>query len=354
MSRSAALLPHAEMVQAMLASDQSYDGVFYTAVRTTGIFCRPTCPARKPKPENVEFFATTDEALAAGYRPCKRCRPLQLPADTPDWVSTMLTHADRHPSKRWSDADITAAGVDPVRLRRWCRLHFGMTFHAWLRSRRLGAALVSLCDGESIDGTALDQGYESTSGFRDAFSKTFATTPARARDATPLLFRRLTTPLGPMIAMAESRGLVLLEFVDRPALVAEVEELKQRHGYAVAPGTMAHLDHVEQELREYFAGKRRVFTVPLITPGSPFEQATWTLLRAIPFGETRTYGGLAALLGRPGAARAVGLANGRNRVAIVVPCHRVIGADGNLTGYGGGKPRKAFLLRLERDVLAMA
>jgi len=342
------------MLEAMLTSDPSYDGVFFTAVRTTGIFCRPTCPARKPKPENVEFFSSADEALAAGYRPCKRCRPLQLPADTPDWVNSILSRADEHPAKRWSDADIAATGVDPVRLRRWCREHFSMTFHSWLRARRLGAALVSLRDGEGIDGAALEQGYESTSGFRDAFGKAFTTTPARARDATPLLFRRLTTPLGPMIAMAEPRGLVLLEFVDRPALVAEVGELKQRYGYAVAPGDHAHLDHVEQELREYFAGRRRVFDVPLTTPGSPFEQATWTLLRAIPFGETRTYGQLAARLGRPGAARAVGTANGRNRLAIVVPCHRVIGADGNLTGYGGGKPRKAFLLRLERDVLAMA
>lgn len=348
------LPPRAEMVQAMLTCDPAYEGVFYTAVRTTGIFCRPTCTARKPRPENVDFYVTADEALAAGFRPCKRCRPLQPPADTPDWVALLLARAEAMPSRRWSDKEILAQGVDPVRLRRWCRQHFGMTFHAWLRARRLGAALDSLRGGESIDGAALEHGYASTSGFREAFGKTFATTPGRGRDAGVLLFRRLSTPLGPMIAMVEARGLVLLEFVDRPALTAEIEALKHRHGYAVAPGSHPHLDRIEAELGEYFAGKRRVFDVPLWMPGSVFEQAVWALLRDIPFGATWSYGQMAERLQRPGAARAVGTANGRNRLAVVVPCHRVVGADGSLTGYGGGKPRKAFLLRLERDVLACA
>lgn len=143
-----------------------------------------------------------------------------------------------------------------------------------------------------------------------------------------LAFDRIETPLGPMIAMAEERGLVLLEFLDRPALVAEIEELRARHGYVVAPGTSPHLEAVAGELQ-----------VPLHTPGSAFEVAVWNDLRAIPFGETSTYGEMAERLGRPGAAREVGRANGSNRIAIVVPCHRVIGADGSLVGYGGGKTK---------------
>src|SRR6185369_7578478 len=141
---------------------------------------------------------------------------------------------------------------------------------------------------------------------------------------------------------------------DRPALTAEIEELRTKYGYAVAPGTNSHLKTVEEELAKYFAGELRRFTVPLKTPGSEFEMSVWKALQEIPFGETRTYGEIATALGKPSACRAVGLANGRNRMSIVVPCHRVIGADGSLTGYGGGKPRKAFLLRLERDARMMA
>lgn len=346
------LPPRAEMLRAMLACDPAYEGVFYTAVRTTRIFCRPTCPARKPKPENVEFHASAEAALAAGFRPCKRCRPLQLPADTPDWVARILARAETAPAQRWSDAQVLALGEDPVRLRRWCHRHFGMTFHAWLRARRLGAALGSLLDGDSIEGAAYEHGYASSSGFRDAFRAAFSTTPGRGRDACMLLFRRIATPLGPMIAMAEPRGLVLLEFLDRPALTGEVQALRHRHGYAVAPGSHPHLAQAERELGEYFAGARQDFQVPVWTPGSDFEQAVWARLREVPFGATCSYAEIAAGVGRPGAARAVGTANGRNRLAIVVPCHRVVGADGSLTGYGGGMARKAFLLRLERDVLA--
>jgi AraC family transcriptional regulator of adaptative response/methylated-DNA-[protein]-cysteine methyltransferase len=222
-----------------------------------------------------------------------------------------------------------------------------MTFHAWLRSRRLGIALGGIKQGESIDNAAFDSGYESLSGFRDAFQKSFHTTPGRAAHSEPLLFTRLTTPLGPMIAMAEQRGLVLLEFLDRPALTKEIEELQNRHGYAVAPGHNGHLQQIEAELAQYFAGKRTEFNVPLHLPGSAFARQVWAELMKIPYGQTTTYGAIAAQLGKPGASRAVGLANGQNRLAIILPCHRVIGADGSLTGYGGGQPRKAFLLRLE-------
>lgn len=342
------LPPRAEMLHAFLAGDRSYEGIFYTAVRTTGIFCRPTCSARKPKPENVDFYASADDAMAAGFRPCKRCRPLEAPA-APAWVQQILDEAERGEDRRWSDDALRARGIDPVRLRRWCKQHLGMSFHAWLRSRRLGRALGSLKAGDSVDAAAIDHGFESSSGFREALGKTFGASAAALREATPLYFRRLLTPLGPMIAMAEAKGLVLLEFLDRPALAAELEELKTRYGYAAAPGSHAHLDQAEAELGEYFAARRQRFDVPLAAPGKPFESMVWQRLLGIPYGETLSYGELARDVGKPGAARIAGWACGRNRIAIVVPCHRVVAADGALTGYGGGKARKAFLLRLERD-----
>ncbi len=300
-------------------------------------------------PENVEFFANAEEALAAGFRPCLRCKPLDAASDAPEWVRDLLAQVTALPARRWTDEDLIAAEIDPTRVRRWFKQQFGMTFHDFIRARRLGLALDSLKNGHSLDDAALDHGYESLSGFRDGIRKTFGTTPARASGAEILRYTRIATPLGPMIAMAEDRGLVLLEFIDRPALTAEIEELRTKHGYAVAPGTSPHLKAIEKQLAMYFAGELQQFTVPLITPGNQFEVSVWKQLLEIPFGETRTYGEIATTLGKPSAGRAVGLANGRNRIAIVVPCHRVIGADGSLTGYGGGKPRKAFLLRLERD-----
>lgn len=350
---AAVLPPHAEMVRAMLERDTAYEGVFFTAVKTTGIFCRPSCTARKPKPENVEFFAHADECLCAGYRACLRCKPLDAAAIAPDWVQRLLNAVDADRERRWSDAQLLAEGIEPLKLRRWFKQHFGMTFHAWLRTRRLGMALGGIRQGTSIDHAAFDSGYQSLSGFRDAFQKSFHITPGRAANSEPLLFTRLTTPLGPMIAMAEQRGLVLLEFLDRPALTREVEALQNRYGYAIAPGHNAHLQQIEVQLADYFAGKLTQFSVPLHLPGSAFAREVWAALLQIPYGHTSTYGAIAAGLGKPGASRAVGLANGHNRLSIVVPCHRVIGADGSLTGYGGGQPRKAFLLRLENAALQM-
>lgn len=345
-STIASLPPRAEMLRAFMASDRSYEGIFYTAVRTTGIFCRPTCPARKPRPENVDFYPSADDALSAGYRPCKRCRPLEVPA-APDWVQRILDEAERT-DRRWSDAMLTDRGVDPVRLRRWCKEHLGMSFHAWVRSRRLGRALGSLKAGDPVDTAAYDHGYESSSAFREALGKAFGVSAAALRESTPLYYRRLATPLGPMLAMAEEAGVVLLEFLDRPALTAELEELKARYGYAAAPGEHPHLDRLERELVEYFEGRRQRFEVPLAARGRPFEEAVWQRLRDIPYGETLSYGDLALGVGKPGGARVAGWACGRNRIAIAIPCHRVVAADGGLTGYGGGKARKAYLLDLER------
>ncbi|TXR49232.1 methylated-DNA--[protein]-cysteine S-methyltransferase [Phyllobacterium endophyticum] len=164
--------------------------------------------------------------------------------------------------------------------------------------------------------------------------------------------KTVETPIGPMIAMAGDEGLSLLEFHDRPALPLEVEELEKRYGYLIENGDNVVLDQVTREVSAYFAGTLTTFETPLATPGMPFQLQIWESLRAIPYGETRTYGGIARELGRPGSSRAVGAANGQNRIAIVVPCHRVIGADGSLTGYGGGKRRKRFLLDLEHRVLA--
>lgn len=337
------------MLAAMRARDRSFDGVFFTAVRTTGIFCLPSCGAKTPLPKNVTFHATARDALLAGYRPCKRCRPLAPVGTAPEWLAPLLAAVEDDPSRRWTDADLREHGLDPGRVRRWFHAHHRMTFHAYLRARRLGLALGRLQHGDDLTRTALDHGYESLSGFRDAFSRVFGDAPGRSRDrARCLVSTRIPTPLGPMLAVAHDDGLCLLEFTDRRMLERQLRTVQRRLDAHIVPGDHPLLDRVAGELAEYFDGDRRVFDVPVLTPGTPFQESVWAELLRIPSGETRSYDALARAIGRPGSQRAVGRANGDNRVAILVPCHRVVGADGRLTGYGGGLWRKRALLDLER------
>ncbi len=335
------------MHRAFLCGDPSYDGVFFTAVRTTGIFCRPSCPAKKPLPENIEFFGTVREAVFAGYRPCKRCRPMQ-PAGAPEWVATLLALVDRAGKDRLTDADLRRAGVEPARARRYFLDHYGMTFHAYCRGRRLARSLDQIRRGASLDDVILGNGYESHSGFREAFGRTFGRPPGESRDADCVVTAWIETPLGPMVAGATSAGLCLLEFTDRRKLEKQLEVVRKRFGCPALPGGSPHLELLQRELGEYFAGRRQKFTVPLVYPGTPFEEKVWRALLEIPYGETVSYEELARRVGQPGASRAVGSANGRNRIAIVIPCHRVVNKSGELGGYGGGKWRKEKLLELER------
>ena len=339
----------AEMTRAYLAADPAYDGVFFTAVRTTGIFCLPSCRAKKPRPENVEFFATARQALFAGYRACRRCCPLRPPGAQPPWVVRLLREVEENPGTRIKDGDLRRAGVDPARARRHFQRHYGMTFQAYSRGVRLGAALRRIRAGAPLDDVVFSHGFDSHSGFRDAFSRTFGGPPGRG-GADGVVAAWVETPLGPMVAGAVEEGVCLLEFTDRRMLEAQLETIQRRFARPVVPGDHPHLATLRGELERYFAGELREFRVPLVRPGTPFEEKVWDELVRIPYGETRSYAFLASLLGRKDAQRAVGRANGMNRIAIVVPCHRVVNKDGRLGGYGGGLWRKQWLLDLERGL----
>src|SRR5688500_11278889 len=208
--------PRREMERAFMASDAGYDGIFYTGVRTTGIFCRPSCRARKPLPSNVEFFGSIREALFAGYRPCRRCQPTVSIGSTPEWARRLLAAVEAEPERRLRDADLHQFGVEPARARRFFLEHYGMTFQAYCRGRRLSGALRQLRSGESLDDVALGTGWDSHSGFRDAFMRTFGTAPGAARNIpdAAVVMAMIETPLGPMVAGATDAGLCLLEFTD--------------------------------------------------------------------------------------------------------------------------------------------
>ena len=335
------------MQRAYLEKDTSYDGLFFLGVRTTGIFCKPTCPARKPLPQNVEYFATAQHALVAGYRPCRRCRPLGM-EEHPSWVVELMNDIDRMDIKRISDAELRGRGVDPATARRYFQKRFGMTFQAFCRARRLTQALGQIRKGAPLDNVVFENGYESHSGFRDAFVRLFGKPPGHCRAQDSISLTWIKSPLGPLVAGATREGICLLEFTDRRMLEAQFAAISRLFQCAVLPGKTAHLTLLEQELTGYFAGAVQSFSVPLVYPGSDFQRRVWKELLNIPYGETRSYEDIAVAVGTPAACRAVGRTNGLNRIAIVIPCHRVVNKGGQLGGYGGGLRRKQFLLELEK------
>jgi AraC family transcriptional regulator of adaptative response/methylated-DNA-[protein]-cysteine methyltransferase len=223
-----------------------------------------------------------------------------------------------------------------------------MTFHAYQRSRRMGLALRDVREGRDLLAVGLDQGYESTSGFRDAFARAFGRPPGDARGSDCLLARWIETPLGTMLALADHDGLRLLDFLDRRGLERKLHAIRKSLGTAIVPGDNPHLDAITTALAAYFTGARLTFDIPLIPIGSDWQIKVWNHLHTIPPGSTKSYSAMASDLDRPTASRAVGNANGLNFLSIVIPCHRVIRADGSLCGYGGGLWRKQWLLDHER------
>jgi AraC family transcriptional regulator, regulatory protein of adaptative response / methylated-DNA-[protein]-cysteine methyltransferase len=343
------LLPPPEtMYRALLKRDPSFEGIFFVGVRTTGIFCRPTCTAKKPARENVDFFTTPSEALDNGYRPCLRCQPVDPEKPPPNLIDRLRTEVERAPGGRLTDKELAAMAIDPSTARRQFKRHYGMTFQAYHRARRMGLALREVQRGRRVDEVRNGSGFESESGFRDAFTKIFGEPPTNAKTRSPLFAERIDTPLGAMIAVADDEGLRLLEFIDRRATERELSILRKRLGTNVVPGEHPHLTATRQQLHDYFSGKKLEFDIPLAPVGSDFQLRAWEILRNIPAGETRSYSWMAKRMGDENARRAVGRANGTNMICIIVPCHRVIRADGTLCGYGGGLWRKKWLLEHER------
>ena len=341
-------LPSAEeMYQAVRSRDSRYDGIFFTGVKTTGVFCRPGCPARTPQQQNVEFFGTAREALAHGFRPCLRCTPLAPRGATPEPIARLIAEVEEAPAIRLRDRDLRERGLQPATVRRWFRTHHGMTFQGYQRARRMAGAVRELSRGAPVTRAAFGSGYESISAFTAALRQVTGTTASASRDAIVVHMTRVLTPLGPMVMGATDEGVCLLEFTDRRMLETQLRRLRQRLRCVFAPGRNRSLEQMEQELADYFAGRSMRFATPLVTPGSEFQQRAWRALREIPPGTTRSYAEQARVVGEPTAVRALARANGDNRISIAIPCHRLVGSDGSLTGYGGGLWRKRWLLHHE-------
>ncbi len=325
--------------RAVASGDAQYDGVFYYGVRTTGVYCRPSCPSRTPRRENVRFFPSREAAEQAGFRPCKRCRPDLLsfaPAEELATQARDLMERDFAQPARLRE-ELGALGVSRRHLTALFEAQYGLSPEEYTAQVRVRRASELLSQGQRVTDVALAVGLETPSAFTVFFKKHAGLTPSEYRARQSLLrpFRFVDTPAGRVRIEADEAGLTSLRFVedgeDAPESAAQD----------------AFLSEAAAQLEEYFAGRRQRFSLPLSLKGSPFQMRVWEALQAIPYGEKRSYREVAAAIGNPGAARAVGMANNRNPILIVIPCHRVVGKDGRLVGYAGGIERKQQLLSLE-------
>ncbi len=335
------------MYKALVEKDVSFEGIFYAGIKTTGIFCRPSCTARKPKPENVEYFETSKDAILNGYRACKVCNPLINVGSSPDFIKIIIAKINADPSTKIKDYDLVKLGIEPNRVRRWFKAQHGITFQSYQRMMRINNAYKQLADGNKVTEAAFENGYESISGFSTAYQNLFDEAPSKSKVTSIINITKLTTPIGPMYACANAEGICLLEFTDSRMLEFEFKELKRLLKAKIIYGENKHFENLNLQLQEYFEGKRKEFNLPLVTPGTAFQNQVWKSLLEIPYGKTISYKQQSIKLNNLKGIRAVAKANGCNRIAIVVPCHRVIGENGNLTGYAGGLWRKKWLLDFE-------
>lgn len=335
--------------KALVEKDSSFEGTFIAGIKTTGIFCRPTCTARKPKKENVEFFESTKEAILKGYRACKICHPMEKLGVAPDYVQNVLERLEKEPTTKIKDYDLVKMGIDPATIRRWFQKNHNLTFHAYQRMYRINNAFKKYQSGQTITDIAFDSGYESLSGFNDTFKSIIGVSPQNSKTKQVINLTRIETDLGTMVACATDKGICLLEFSDRKMLETEFKQLMKALKAPIVQGENQFFKPLKIELDSYFKGMLKEFDVPLDLVGTDFQKQVWNVLLQIPYGITSSYAEQADRLGKPSAVRAVANANGMNKISIIIPCHRVIGSDGSLTGYGGGLWRKKKLLDLEQN-----
>ncbi len=368
--------------RAALRRDARRDGTFVFAVRSTGIYCRPSCPARRPNRQQVTFFRTAEEAGRAGFRPCRRCAPeraREVPADSAPraagsgpmeaaasagaagagaaagapgpagWIADICRAIDSDPEYSARLADLAArAGLAPHRLLRAFRRATGVTPRQYADAVRMRRVRDGLQRGEDVTAALYDAGFGSASRLYERSAAHLGMTPARYRrggSGERIDFTTLASPLGRLLVAATGRGVCAVRLGDSDAALAA--GLRREYPRAEVRRSPALLRAWGRAVLEQVLGRPPLRELPLDVRATAFQRRVWEALRAIPPGQTRTYAQIARALGRPRAARAVGGACARNPVAILVPCHRAVRGDGGLGGYAWGLARKRELLRRE-------
>ena len=329
---------------AFMRRDRAWDGRVIGAVHTTGIYCKPSCPAKRPKRENVTFFATAEEARTAGFRPCLRCKPDEVGRDREAVAQavTLIETAEEAPSL----AELAeAVGYAPHHFQRLFKRDLGVSPAEYARGLRTRRAASALKQTGRVTDAIYDAGYSSPSGFYSDAKERLGMTPSAWRDGGRGETIRWTTfdsPIGPMFIAATSKGICRLTFDDSE------ESLRRWFPHARIVKDDGGLKELVEGALEAIEHPAAMPDLPIDVAGTAFQEAVWRELRKIPPGETRSYAEIAAAIGAPKAVRAVGTANGDNHVAVLIPCHRVIRSDGTLGGYAGGLDKKRKLLEAER------
>ncbi len=334
---------------AFMARDRRFDGRFVGAVKTTGIYCKPSCAARHPLRHNVEFFADGAGALAAGYRACKRCLPDDVARDEAAVAKALRLLDGEQPHGLTALAQ--AVGYAPHHFHRLFKRATGVTPGGYARARRAARAAAVLdtlaeTGGGRITDAIYDAGYSGPSRFYAEAGRRMGMTPSAWRDGgagVTIRWAMADTSLGVMLVAATAKGICRLSFDEGAEALG-----RQFPRATIVPGDAAMAELVAGAI-EAVERPGRMQTLPIDVAGTAFQQAVWAELMKIPAGETRSYAQIAAAVGRPGAVRAAGSANGANAVAVLIPCHRVVRSDGTLGGYAYGLERKARLL--EREAL---
>ncbi|MBL8469805.1 bifunctional DNA-binding transcriptional regulator/O6-methylguanine-DNA methyltransferase Ada [Methyloversatilis discipulorum] len=350
-ARAAATLADPRWAE-VLARDTGADGRFVYSVRSTGVYCRPSCGARTPRPENVDFHASRTEAEAAGFRPCKRCRPDLPPlaerqAATVAALCRQIDAADTLPSL---DVLAASAGLSRFHLLRVFKAHTGLTPHAWATARRAARLRERLADGASVTEAIVDAGYGSTSRVYEKSARPLGMTPRRYRAGgadTDIRFAIAQCALGALLVAASTQGVCAIALGDDADALAR--DLQDRFPHARLTGDDAVFARLVAQVVGLVEAPRIGLALPLDIRGTAFQQRVWTALRAIPPGQTLSYTELAQRVGAPAAVRAVASACAANTLAVAVPCHRVVRTDGSLSGYRWGVARKRALLERERS-----
>lgn len=328
-----------------LAKDRRFDGAFVMGVHSTGIYCRPSCPARPPKRENVRFYASGSEAEAAGLRACKRCRPDDVTRDE-EAIGRALSILTDAPEPVPLECLSSEVGYSPSHFQRLFKRAVGLSPAAYARALRIERAGQALSEGATVTEAVYEAGYGAPSRFYEASEGRMGMSPSIWRnggEGVTIRWAVVPTSLGEMLVAATEKGVCRLSFGEgQKALAARFPHAELVEGGEDFASLLAEVvAAVEQP------GDAR--HIPLDVQGTAFQEAVWEQLRAIPPGETRSYAEIAAAIGKPGAVRAAGSANGANHVAVLIPCHRVVRSDGSPGGYAYGEDVKRELLKRESN-----
>ena len=339
--------------KAVLSRDAHFEGVFVFAVRSTGIYCRPSCPARRSSRDNVAFFAGPDDAERSGFRPCRRCNPRDARSFSASaWVYEICAFIDANLGKRLTLSTLAAhADLSPFHLQRTFKKVLGVSPRQYVESRRLAKMKRFLRDGETVNNSLYNAGFSSRSRVYEKISSGLGANPGAIRQGGRGLQIRYTivdSPVGRLLVGATERGVCAVCMGDSDRTVETV--LAEDYPAANLHRNDDGMKEWANAFVRYFAGQSSL-RLPLDVTGTTFQWKVWKKIQSIPYGKTATYSGIADALGAPQASRAVARACATNPVALVIPCHRVIGKDGGLHGYRWGNKRKLTLLNLEQRAL---